>query len=198
MTLEQILARLGEIRSKLAEGNLTDEQIVELRKEISSLEAQKAALEAMQTRNAIAQGLATGAVQPEKVIPMPAASTPEARGEFKVDSNEYRTAWSKEMLGLPMSEEERTAFVHTTGTTSGQTAGYTVPTTLLNTIWDLIEEKHSILGDITIYRTGTILEVAKRTAIAAGDAATVAEGAAPSDDENNTFAKVTLSGKVFA
>lgn len=198
MTLEQILARLGEIRSKLAEGNLTDEQIVELRKEISSLEAQKAALEAMQTRNAIAQGLATGAVQPEKVIPMSAASGTEARKEFKVDSNEYRTAWCKEMLGLPMSEEERTAFVHTTGTTSGQTAGYTVPTTLLNTIWDLIEEKHSILGDITIYRTGTILEVAKRTAIAAGDAATVAEGAAPSDDENNTFAKVTLSGKDFA
>lgn len=198
MTLEQILARLGEIRSKLAEGNLTDEQIVELRKEISSLEAQKAALEAMQTRNAIAQGLATGAVQPEKVIPMSAASALEARKEFKVDSNEYRTAWCKEMLGLPMSEEERTAFVHTTGTTSGQTAGYTVPTTLLNTIWDLIEEKHSILGDITIYRTGTILEVAKRTAIAAGDAATVSEGAAPSDDENNTFAKVTLSGKDFA
>ena len=198
MTLEQILARLGEIRSKLAEGNLTDEQIVELRKEISSLEAQKAVLEAMQTRNAIAQGLATGAVQPEKVIPMSAASATEARKEFKVDSNEYRTAWCKEMLGLPMTDEERTAFVHTTGTTSGQTAGYTVPTTLLNTIWDLIEEKHSILGDITIYRTGTILEVAKRTAIAAGDAATVAEGAAPSNDENNTFAKVTLSGKDFA
>lgn len=198
MTLEQILARLGEIRSKLAEGNLTDEQIVELRKEISSLEAQKAALEAMQTRNAIAQGLATGAVQPEKVIPMSAALAPEAREKFKVGSDEYRTAWCKEMLGLPMTEEERTAFVHTTGTTSGQTAGYTVPTTLLNTIWDLIEEKHSILGDITIYRTGTILEVAKRTAIAAGDAATVSEGAAPSDDENNTFAKVTLSGKDFA
>ena len=198
MTLEQILARLGEIRSKLAEGNLTDEQIVELRKEISSLEAQKAALEAMQTRNAIAQGLATGAVQPEKVIPMSAASALEAREKFKVDSDEYRTAWCKEMLGLPMTEEERTAFVHTTGTTSGQTAGYTVPTTLLNKIWDLIEEKHSILQDITIYRTGTILEVAKRTAIAAGDAATVAEGAAPSNDENNTFAKVTLSGKDFA
>ena len=198
MTLEQILARLGEIRSKLAEGNLTDEQIVELRKEISSLEAQKAALEAMQTRNANAQALATGAVQPEKVIPMSAASALEAREKFKVGSDEYRTAWCKEMLGLPMTEEERTAFVHTTGTTSGQTAGYTVPTTLLNTIWDLIEEKHSILGDITIYRTGTILEVAKRTAIAAGDAATVSEGAAPSNDENNTFAKVTLFGKDFA
>lgn len=51
---------------------------------------------------------------------------------------------------------------------------------------------------LTIYRTGTILEVAKRTAIAAGDAGTVAENAAPADAENNTFAKVTLSGKDFA
>ena len=117
---------------------------------------------------------------------------------FAVDSNEYRVAWDKMMLGLPMTDEERTAFTHTTGTTSGQTAGYTIPTTLVNKIWDLIEGKHAILGDITIYRTGTILEVAKRTAIAAGDAATVSEAAAPSNDENNTFAKVTLAGKDFA
>ena len=200
MTLEQILARLGEIRSALEAGNLTDEQIAALKSEIASLEARKLALEAMQTRNANAQGLATGAIQPENVIPMPAASAPEARGKFSVDSNEYRTAWSKYMLGLPLTaeEEQRTDFVHTTGTTSGQTAGYTIPTTLLNKIWDLIKGKHAILGDITIYKTGTILEVAKRTAIAAGDAGTVSENAAPSDAENNTFAKVTLSGKDFA
>ena len=200
MTLEQILARLGEIRSALEAGNLTDEQIAAFKSEIASLEARKLALEAMQTRSANAQALATGAVQPENVIPVPAASAPEARGKFKVDSDEYRTAWSKYMLGLPLTaeEEQRTDFVHTTGTTSGQSAGYTVPTTLLNKIWDLIEGKHAILGDITIYRTGTILEVAKRTAIAAGDAGTVAENAAPANAENNTFAKVTLSGKDFA
>ena len=102
------------------------------------------------------------------------------------------------MLDMPLTDEERTAFTHTTGTTSGQTAGYTIPTTLLNRIWDLIDEKHSILRDITIYRTGTILEVAKRTAIAAGDAGTVNEATAPANDENNTFAKVTLAGKDFA
>lgn len=200
MTLEQILARLGEIRSALEAGNLTDEQIAAFKSEIASLEARKLAIEAMQTRNANAQALANGQIQPENVIPMPAASAPEARGNFSVDSNEYRTAWSKYMLGLPLTaeEEQRTDFVHTTGTTSGQTAGYTIPTTLLNKIWDLIEGKHAILGDITIYRTGTILEVAKRTAIAAGDAGTVNENAAPSDAENNTFAKVTLSGKDFA
>lgn len=53
------------------------------------------------------------------------------------------------------------------------------------------------MGDITIYRTGTILEVVKHTAIAQGAAKTVAENAA-NDDEQNTFVKVTLSGKDFA
>ena len=45
MTLEQILARLGEIRSALEAGNLTDEQIAALKSEIASLEARKLALE---------------------------------------------------------------------------------------------------------------------------------------------------------
>ena len=190
MTLEEIKARLEEIRGLVD----SSENPEEFTAEIAELEARKVELEEIETRKAAAAALEAGTAKPEKTI------TPEERSKdmFELDSKEYRTAWCKEMLGLPMTEEERTAFVHTTGTTSGQTAGYTVPTTLLNKIWDLVEEKHAILGDITIYRTGTILEVAKRTAIAAGDAATVSEGAAPSDDENNTFAKVTLSGKDFA
>lgn len=192
MNLEEIKARLEEIRGLLQ--SETAENIEALTQEVTDLESRKKELEDMEARKQAAELLEKMEVQPQKII-KPAEGRKDM---FEIDSKEYRTAWCKEMLGLPMSEEERTAFVHTTGTTSGQTAGYTVPTTLLNTIWDLIEEKHSILGDITIYRTGTILEVAKRTAIAAGDAATVAEGAAPANDENNTFAKVTLSGKDFA
>lgn len=192
MNLEEIKARLEEIRGLLQ--SETAENIEALTQEVTDLESRKKELEDMEARKQAAELLEKMEVQPQKII-KPAEGRKDM---FEIDSKEYRTAWCKEMLGLPMTEEERTAFVHTTGTTSGQTAGYTVPTTLLNTIWDLIEEKHSILGDITIYRTGTILEVAKRTAIAAGDAATVAEGAAPANDENNTFAKVTLSGKDFA
>ena len=193
MNLEQILARLEEIRGLNLE-NETTENIEKLNAEVTELEARKKELEDMEARKIAAEKLQSHEAEPQNTI------KPEERRKdmFELDSKEYRTAWCKEMLGLPMTEEERTAFVHTTGTTSGQTAGYTVPTTLLNKIWDLIESKHAILGDITIYRTGTILEVAKRTAIAAGDAATVSEAAAPSDDENNTFAKVTLSGKDFA
>ena len=190
MTLDEIKARLDEIRQKIEAGETPESFAIE----VDELEARKVELEEIETRKANAEALEAGTAQPETII------KPEERRKdmYELDSKEYRNAWCKEMLGLPMTEEERTAFVHTTGTTSGQTAGYTVPTTLLNQIWDLVEEKHAILGDITIYRTGTILEVAKRTAIAAGDAATVNEGAAPSDDENNTFAKVTLSGKDFA
>ena len=192
MNLEQLETRRAEIESINAETYEGD--IEELRKEMDTIEARKAELEEMEARKKNAELLQNHEVTPQKT------DKPEERRNdmFALDSKEYRTAWCKEMLGMALTDEERTAFVHTTGTTSGQTAGYTIPTTLLNKIWDLIEGKHAILGDITIYRTGTILEVAKRTAIAAGDAATVSEGAAPTDDENNTFAKVTLSGKDFA
>lgn len=193
MNLDEIKARLEEIRGILDGENV--ENIEELRTELTDLETRKKELETIELRTKTAEMLTSGEVNPTNII------KPEERKNttmMDVTSKEYRTLWSKHMLGLEMTDEERTAFVHTTGTTSGQTAGYTVPTTLLNEIWDLVEERHAILGDITIYRTGTILEVAKRTAIAAGDAGTVSENAAPSDDENNTFAKVTLSGKDFA
>lgn len=190
MTLEEIMARLEEIRGLVG----SSENPEAFTAEIEELEARKKELEDIETRKAAAAALEAGTAKPETIT----KPTERRTDMFAIDSKEYRTAWSKYMLGLPMTEEERTAFTHTTGTTSGQSAGYTIPTTLLNRIWDLIEEKHAILGDITIYRTGTILEVAKRTAIAAGDAGTVNEATAPSDDENNTFAKVTLAGKDFA
>lgn len=192
MNYDEIIARLTEIRTLLDGENV--ENLDGLTKEVEELEVRKKEIEQIEARNKVAKALETGAEQAKVVKPE------EQRGAntMEFDSKEYRRAWSKMMLDMPLTEEERTAFTHTTGTTSGQTAGYTVPTTLLNKIWDLVEEKHSILGDINIYRTGTVLEVAKRTAIAAGDAGTVTEGSAPSDDENNTFAKVTLSGKDFA
>ena len=193
MTLEEIRARLEEIRGILEKGDSPD--IEKLTAEVTELEARKKELEDIETRKKNAEALQTGKATPETRI-----APKEGRKDmpYAVDSKEYRTAWCKHMLGMPLTDEERTAFVHTTGTTSGQTAGYTIPTTLLNEIWDLVEEQHAILKDITIYRTGTILEVAKRTSIAAGDAGTVSENAAPTDEEKNVFAKVTLAGKDFA
>ena len=122
----------------------------------------------------------------------------EKRMNYTVDSVEYRNGFLKSLLGVEMTKEERSAvdFVATT-TDATYGSGNVLPKTMVNTIWDLIEDQHSILGDITMYRTGTILEIAKRTEISQGDAATANENAA-NDDEVNTFAKVTLSGKDFS
>lgn len=111
---------------------------------------------------------------------------------YDADSTEYRSAFFKNLLGVELNREERAAFVHTTANTAN-----VLPTQTLNNIWDLVSTQHSIMGDITVYRTGTIIEVLKHTAIAAGDAATVSENTA-NEDEKNTFAKVTLSGKDFS
>lgn len=115
------------------------------------------------------------------------------RVEGGASALEYRNAFLKHLAGrdAEMTELENAAFVHTTTTTSQP-----LPTTMLDQIWDLVSGEHSIMGDVNVYRTGTIMEVVKHTAIAQGAAAKKAEGTA-NDDEQNTFVKVTLSGNDF-
>ena len=85
---------------------------------------------------------------------------------YTIDSPEYRSGLLKGLLDQELTEEERSAvsYVATTGdNTYG--AQNVLPSQMLNKIWDLIDEQHPILNDITMYHTGTILEIAKRTAI---------------------------------
>ena len=112
---------------------------------------------------------------------------------FDASSIEYKNAFLKSVTGRAdqMTELENAAYTHTTST-----AGQVLPTTLVDEIWDLVSQNHVIMGDVTIYRTGTILEVVKHTEIAQGKAAKKGEGTA-NDDEKNTFVKVTLSGNDF-
>lgn len=184
--IEEIEARLSAIADELENDGV---DIDALETEVRGLKAEKEQImEAAEKRNKLKAEVAGGAgnvmrrFSPDKV---------EERA-YSVDSMEYRNAFLKNLLGQEMTKEERAAFVHTTDNTSA-----VLPTTMLNTIWDLVSKRHAIMGDITVYRTGTILEVVKHTAIAQGAAKTVAENAA-NDDEQNTFVKVTLSGKDFS
>ena len=137
-----------------------------------------------------------------EVANMPEATVlekqPEERGEktmtetFGTGSKEYRSAFFKKLTDEKLNEIEERAFTHTTTNTPA-----VLPRQTVDGIWNMIEEQHSILGDITLYRTGTIIELVKHTAIVAGDAKQVAEGVA-NDDEENTFVKVTLAGKDFS
>lgn len=191
MRLNEINARLAAIderRTAIAtelEGEAAD--LDALGAEVRSLNEEFASLQA-EKRSLLLEEVAGGAGTVTRTFQQPAA----AQREYNASSAEYRSAFLKNLLGQDLSTEERAAFVHTTTNT-----GNVLPTTMLNRIWDLVSTEHSIMGDITIYRTGTILEVIKHTAIAAGAAKVVAENAA-NDDEQNTFVKVTLSGKDFS
>lgn len=109
-------------------------------------------------------------------------------------SPEYRNAFLKHISGRDdeMTKLENEAFVHTTQNTPN-----VLPKTMLDQIWDLVSKEHVIVGDVTRYNFNTVVEIPKFTAIAAGAAGVVNENAA-NDDEQNTFAKVTLSGKDFS
>ena len=192
MNIEEINARLLEIRTALDEGQ-AGLDLDALEAEATSLLEQRTALQSEATRRQeLRSRVAAGAGQETRNMRKPTVTTdPEIRG---VDSVEYRRAFLLELAGRreEMSHEERAAFVHTTANTTAP-----LPTTMLNQIWDLVSKQHCIMQDITIYRTGTILEVVKHTAIAQGAAKTVAENTA-NDDEQNTTVKVTLSGKDFS
>ncbi len=192
MNLEQINKRLAEIRA-LLDSESTDIDIDALTKEAQDLIAERNRIMGEETRRQELRKLVAGGAGSlmRKAPGGDDGRNQEARG---VDSPEYRRAFLLNLAGRgeEMTPEERAAFVHTTTNTSQP-----IPTTMLNEIWDLVSTEHSIMGDVTIYRTGTVLEVVKHTAITQGTAKTVEENAA-NDDEKNTFAKVVLSGKDFS
>ena len=191
MTGAELDSTVSEIRSRM---NDADADLENFNEAMDWINERRSALEAEETRRReIRSRIAGGSgVTLRSVNAEPKAHV------YGTDSPEYRSAFLKTMMDQDLSREERDAITYVATTTDATYgAGNVLPRQMLNRIWDLIDDQHAILGDISLYRTGTILEVAKRTAISQGDAATVNENAA-NDDEVNTFAKVTLSGKDFS
>lgn len=186
--IEEIETRLSEIRSELEDENV---DVDKLEKEVRSLTDEKKTItQEAEKRQKLIREVSAGEGLLMRTFVPPVDKNQER--SYGPDSQEYRSAFFKDLLGLEMKKEERAAFVHTISNT-----GNVLPTSTLNQIWDLVSGQHTIMGDITIYRTGTILEVVKHTEIAAGAAKAVTENTA-NDDEQNTFVKVTLSGKDFS
>lgn len=193
MRLNEIEERLSAIKAEL-EVDGADLNALEV--EINTLkEERKGIMEQAEKRKAMMESVANlpGAEIIKEFKPEEEKRTMEFTKDNVIKTKEYRNAFLKNLVGSELTVEERAAFTHTMTNTTAP-----LPTTMLNEIWDLVSKKHTIMGDIKIYRTGTILEVVKHTAIAAGKAAVVAQGVANPDDEQNTFVKVTLSGKDFS
>lgn len=115
-----------------------------------------------------------------------------AKKDDNVNMTDYKNAFLKNLLGVELTESEKTAYVHTTVNTDA-----VIPEELQNKIYSNMEESHPLLKDVQVLRTGAVITIAKHTAIVAGDAKEVAEGEA-NDNEENTFVNVSLSGKDFS
>lgn len=190
---EAIEARMNEIKTEM---EADDADITALTEEVDNLEARKnelkdAADKKKELRSRVAKGLGVTVRH----------LTEEEKAPAGIDSKEYRNAWLKTIRGDELSDAEKRVLVTgITGTTPGTGTDVTsqsllVPTEILNNIWSLITEQHPILNDVTVYRTGVVIEVLIHTA--SSGASIVAENAAP-NEESNTFTKKTLAGKDFA
>ena len=204
MTREELEARAAEIDG-MSMADKTTEEISQLAEEREGIARQlaelrmKAAQEA-EKRDRIANDLAA------QVISKAPEDTPkvEEKRMYTKDSKEYRDAFLKMMQStkadasdVELTAEERDAYVTVTTDSTNHT-GYLVPTEIVNRIWDLVADQHSILADIDMYRdTGCTMQFVKRTSISQGDATTVNEAAA-NDDEKNVWGQLVLDGKDFS
>lgn len=85
--------------------------------------------------------------------------------------------------------EQRAEFNHTTSNT-----GSVIPVELQNEIISLIDNTAVLWGDMPKYNFPHQFEIIRHKSIDAGDAAQTDEGAAPTDDEKNTFDTLKFEG----
>lgn len=95
-----------------------------------------------------------------------------------------------ERSAMNRTMEQRAAFSHLTTNTDS-----VIPVEVKNEIVSLIDNTAVLFGDITKYNFPNQFEIPRHKAIAKGDAAATAEGAAPTDDEQNEFDVMTLTGE---
>ncbi len=190
-TIEQ---RIIQIRSELTN---PDANLDALDTEISALESRRAEIKQQaDSRQALLTRAGNFGVSVESFSDV----SPSER-TLGVDSAEYRNAWLKNISGRKLdSVEQRTLTTGIAGNESGEATSIEgqnllVPTQILDNIWNLVTGQHSIMDDITIYRTGTVIEIIKHTSGSGAEITT--EGNTPKEEEN-TFAKVTLAGKDFS
>ncbi len=120
--------------------------------------------------------------------------------EAALKSEEYKYAWAKSLMGIPLNEKERDSYnlvngiadgtmfneVHTTKNTS-----ILIPETVTKGIWELVEERHPYYGDITkTYVNGILTMIKEKKSSGAG----WYEEQEETMDGEETFETYTLTG----
>lgn len=179
---ERMAALTAEIESKTAE-------------QTAQREARSTALAA--ARSAIESGSAA------VVSTVPLARSASAAGAVVRDVTDYaavtRRAWAKDLAtrggiqlagGNDMTPQERAAWTHLTTNSDS-----VVPVDVQNEIISLIDNSAVLFGDVSRSNFKHQFELIRHTGISKGDAKKTAEGAAPTDDEQNEWDTIALVGE---
>ena len=217
MNLEDLIKELQALIEKYSaeDAEPTEEDAERMNELTAEIERISAEIEASRNtrsarvaaaRSAIASGSA------HVVDSVSLGSAPIARSSQVRNVTDYskfeRSAWAKSLAqangvqligGTDLTQNERAALNHM----MQQRAEYThlttnadalVPVDVQNEIISLIDNTAVLFGDIKRTTFPHQFELLRHKAIAKGDAAKTDEGAAPTDDEQNTFETITLTG----
>ncbi len=151
MTVEELEARRVQIGEEVEkDGADLDALEAEIKGIKAELEARKdTAAKKAEIRDAVATGAGEVIAEaPQTPIPT------EERKMFKVDSIEYRDAWTKKIIGRELNEEERAAL---------GAAGAVIPTMTVNAVWDKLTGPADLIGKVDVSQFPTYVRFPKAT-----------------------------------
>lgn len=151
MTVEELEARLAQLPDEIEkDGADLDALDAEFKGITAELDARKAAAaKKAELRAAVATGAGSVIAEaPQTPIPT------EERKMFKIDSIEYRDAWTKKIIGRELNEEERAAL---------GAAAAVIPTMTVNAVWDKLTGPADLIGKVDVSQFPTYVRFPKAT-----------------------------------
>lgn len=218
MTLEDLIAELQALIDQYSDGTEpTEEDAARMAELTDEINQRRAADEhAAQTRAAAVvnarAAIDAGRAQRIDSVPLARSANVASVSGAAYDVTDYdqaeRRAWVKNMAersnvqlfgGNALTDAERAAMRHAleqraefTITTSN--TADVVPVSVQQEIISLIDNSAVLFSDVTRYNMAGQFELVRHKSIKKGDAAETAEGAAPTDIEENEFDHITLTG----
>lgn len=224
MTMDDLLAELQALIDKYkpaddgTETEPTEQDAERMSALTAEIEKRNAAAAQRRDGNAARIAAARAAIESgsaRRVDSVPLGSSATARGALPQvrDTTDYkaaaRRAWVKDIArrsGVQLIEgteftqverdaynhiiEQRATFTHLTSNTDA-----VIPVELQNQIFSLIDNTAVLYGDIHKDNFPHQFELIRHKGITKGDAAKTDEGNAPTDDEQNEFDTITLTGE---
>lgn len=188
MRIDEINTRLSAIATECE--TASGEALAALEQEVEQLTAERQQIkDEVQTRQQLRANIAAGIVTGE-IIEEHQEEKPMEERTFTLASEEYRSAFLKNLRGEEMSDVEKRAFTFLTTNTTKP-----LPTVMQNRIINLIGEAHPIVADVYRLDSNTAITIPVAKSIVA-DAGKTAEGAA-SNELEITFDNVNLSGEDY-